>query len=278
MSPNPFLFVILSILYFCIFYFCIFYFQMEQSQIFNRARILLGDEALIKLAHTKVIIFGVGGVGSWCAESLIRSGLGHLTIVDNDCVAVSNINRQLMANTRTVGSVKVEALKQILSDINPEAEIIPRKEVYSADTADNFDLDSYDFVIDCIDSLSDKALLIERATRSKARFFSSMGAALKLDPTRIAVDEFWKVKGCPLARALRQKFKRSKVFPAKKFLCVYSDELLSNQTAAGDNDSSQLDSYGSTRKASVNGSIHHITAIFGLTLASLVVRDCANSR
>lgn len=266
MPLNTFLFVILSILYF-------FPLQMEQSQIFNRARLLLGHESFSRLADTKVIIFGVGGVGSWCAESLIRSGVGHLTIVDNDCVAPSNINRQLMANIHTVGMVKVEALTKILSAINPDAEIIPRKEVYSAATADDFDLDSYDFVIDCIDSLSDKALLIERATRSRARFFSSMGAALKLDPTRIAVAEFWKVKGCPLARALRQKFKRSKVFPAKKFLCVYSDELLSNKGEAGGLDSSQLDSYGSTRKASVNGSIHHITAIFGLTLAGLVVES-----
>ena len=178
-----------------------------------------------RVAQQRVIVFGCGGVGSWCIEALVRSGIRHITLVDFDRVAPSNINRQLMATQETVGQVKVEAMRHHLLTINPEAEIIIRNETYCADTADTFPLDDYDYVIDAIDSLPDKQLLIERATRSRSRLFSSMGAALKLDPTRIQVAEFWKVKGCPLARALRQRFKKSKTFPARKFQCVFSDEV-----------------------------------------------------
>ena len=258
-----------------------------KNAIFNRARRLLGEENMLRLEDARVIIFGVGGVGSWCAESLIRSGVGHLTIVDSDRVCITNINRQLMANTTTVGRVKVEALKEHLLQINPTAEIETRQEIYCADTADSFYLDSYDYVVDAIDSLKDKVLLIERATASKARFFSSMGAALKMDPTRIKVAEFWKVIGCPLARALRQRFKKTKRFPKKKFLCVYSDELLENKgietscdseycickskNTPGNHDPANHDWNAS--KAQINGSLQHITAIFGMTIAGLIIKD-----
>ncbi|MDE5875232.1 MAG: tRNA threonylcarbamoyladenosine dehydratase, partial [Muribaculaceae bacterium] len=237
-------------------------------------RLLLGDEKMERIEEARVILFGVGGVCSWCAESLVRSGILNLTIVYNDEVSPSNINRQLMATTLTIGKPKVEALAAHLLTINPQAEITTRSEVYCADTAKDFDLPAYDIIIDCIDSLSDKALLIENATRTKAKFFSSMGAALKLDPTRIKVAEFRQVKGCPLARALRQRFKKAGRFPSRKFKCVYSDELLTNQPLkTPHNDNAQLEAYGSTRKASINGSIHHITAIFGLTLAGLALES-----
>lgn len=241
-----------------------------------------------RLSEARVIIFGVGGVGSWCAESLIRSGVRHLTIVDSDRVCITNINRQLMANTATVGMVKVDALREHLLLINPNAEITAIQAIFCADTAGDFKLEDYDYVIDCIDSLKDKALLIELATRSGARFYSSMGAALKLDPTRIKTDEFWNVKGCPLARALRNKFKRSKRFPAKKFTCVYSDELLENKgsetacgtekcmcpkTKSGPGSEELLNHEWCSSKAQINGSLMHITSIFGLTLGGLVIKD-----
>lgn len=248
-------------------------FQMNHPSIFNRTRLLLGDDNMRRLSETRIIVFGVGGVGSWCAESLIRSGIAHLTIVDNDLVSTTNVNRQLMATTHTVGEVKVEALRNILLEINPDADITARREVFSQTTAERFRLDDFDYIIDCIDSLSDKALLIDLATRSRGKLFSSMGAALKLDPTRVKVAEFWKVQGCPLARALRQRFKKQNRFPAKKFPCVYSDELLTNRSQPEEDDSTQLSNYGSTRKASINGSIHHITALFGLTLAGLVIES-----
>jgi len=240
---------------------------IEQA-IFRRAELLLGDEAMGRIAEKRVIIFGVGGVGSWCAESLVRSGIRKLTIVDSDRVAVTNINRQLMATTKTVGQVKVDALKERLLAINPSAEITALQQIFTAETASQFCLEEYDYIIDAIDSLKDKALLILMATsfpstgevRRGPKLFSSMGAALKLDPTRIKIAEFWKVTGDPLARALRNRFKRDKQFPKRKFQCVYSDELLENQKPIDPEDKG-------------NGTIAHITAIFGFMLAGLVVQD-----
>lgn len=235
----------------------------------SRTELLLGDEAMSRIAEKRVIIFGVGGVGSWCAESLVRSGIRHLTIVDSDRVCITNINRQLMATTKTVGQVKVDALKERLLTINPSAEITALQQVFTAETASQFCLEEYDYIIDAIDSLKDKALLILMATslgdKSRAKFFSSMGAALKLDPTRIRTAEFWKVTGDPLARALRNRFKRDKQFPRRKFQCVYSDELLQNKKPVDPNDRG-------------NGTIAHVTAIFGFMLASLVIQDVVNAQ
>ena len=173
----------------------------------------------------KVIQFGIGGVGSWCTEALVRAGIDDLTIVDCDVVSASNINRQLIATTKTIGMAKVEVMKERLLDINPDARITAIKERYCTETADQFNLDEYDYVIDAIDSLADKALLILRACESEARLISSMGAAGKTDPQKVRVAEFWKVNVCPLARALRNRFKKAKTFPAKKFMAVYSEEL-----------------------------------------------------
>ena len=256
----------------------------EQSSgmqsIFCRAEILLGDEAMSRLAEKRVIIFGVGGVGSWCAESLVRSGIRHLTIVDSDSVCITNINRQLMATTKTVGQVKVDALKERLLTINPSAEIIALQQVFSAETADSFLLGTYDYIIDAIDSLKDKALLILMATclpfsrgdKKGTQFFSSMGAALKLDPTRIKIAEFWKIQGDPLARALRKRFKHEGRYPERKFYCVYSDELVEpkgERQRVGDGTSGMGEQSSGTGK----GSLVHITAIFGFMLAGLIVQD-----
>lgn len=240
------------------------------SQMFNRTERLLGGEAMKRLGDLKVIVFGVGGVGSWTAEALVRSGVGHLTIVDADRVAVSNINRQLMATTLTVGQSKVGVLRERLMAINPRADIAAVERLYSAETAGEFELSDYDYVVDAIDSLADKALLLINATTCGAttKVVSSMGAALKMDPTRIAVAEFWKVKGCPLAAALRRKFKKSGVMPRRKIRCVYSDELIANRDCEAD--SSGAMSFG---KAVINGAMCHITAIFGMTLAGLIVGD-----
>ena len=241
---------------------------MEQA-IFRRSELLLGNEAMERIAQKRVIIFGVGGVGSWCAESLVRSGIRRLTIVDSDRVCVTNINRQLMATTKTVGQVKVEALRERLLTINPQAEITALQQVFSEETASKFRLEEYDYIIDAIDSLKDKAALILLACKTNAKLFSSMGAALKLDPTRIKVTEFWKVEGDPLARALRKKFKHYGQFPEKKFQVVYSDELLENKGCPPDTDETP----SLFNKPQTNGSLAHITAIFGFTLAGLVIQD-----
>ena len=241
------------------------------NAIFRRSELLLGADAMKRIGQKRVIIFGVGGVGSWCAESLVRSGIRQLTIVDSDRVCITNINRQLMATTLTVGQVKVDALKERLLVINPEAEITALQQVFSEETADSFALGTYDYIIDAIDSLKDKATLILLACQTKAKLFSSMGAALKMDPTRIGVTEFWRVKGDPLARALRNRFKKNKQFPKHKFQCVYSDELLQNRSSQTAADIEELVS----PKAQVNGSIVHITAVFGFMLAGLVVQDAS---
>ena len=239
---------------------------MNDNNWMQRTHLLMGDEGMEQLGRARVIRFGVGGVGSWCDESLVRTGISHLTIVDSDCVAPSNLNRQLMATSDTIGEPKVEALRERLLSINPNADIVAIKDIFTEETAHRFQLDTYDYIIDAIDSLRDKALLIRLATASGARFFSSMGAALKMDPTRIRVTEFWKVTGDPLARALRNIFKRSRQFPARKFQCVFSDELLQNK------EKMELEE-NQFHKVHANGSIAHITAIFGLTLAGLVVQD-----
>ena len=256
----------------------------QSSEIFDRTARLIGPDALSRLASARVIIFGVGGVGSWTAETLVRTGVTHLTIVDADRVAGSNINRQLPARTSTVGQVKTDVLRRRLLDINPAAEITAIHGLYTAETAPTYDLAAYDYVVDAIDSLADKALLILNATSAMAaghtRFYSSMGAALKMDPSRIAVAEFWKVKGCPLAAALRRRFKKSGIFPARKFKCVYSDELIPNHpdynpdTASTDGPVAPM----TFNKVAVNGSLMHITAIFGITLASLIIRDIASRK
>lgn len=258
-----------------------------EQQIFHRSRLLMGDAPLQRLHNIRVILFGVGGVGSWCAESLVRSGVKHLTIVDSDRVNISNVNRQLMATTQTVGQVKVEVLKERLLSINPEAEITAIQDIYNAENSESFRLNEYDVIIDAIDSLAEKAHLLLTASRTDALLYSSMGAALKMDPTRIQVAEFMKVRGCPLGRALRKKMKHQKVRPAKKFLCVYSDEVLPNlgeadvdgyeptiaeSTTTQEGREDLLSHNWNERKAQINGTMSHITAMFGFMLAGLIVQ------
>lgn len=258
-----------------------------EQQIFHRSRLLMGDAPLQRLHDIRVILFGVGGVGSWCAESLVRSGVKHLTIVDSDRVNISNVNRQLMATTETVGQVKVEVLKERLLSINPEAKITAIQDIYNAENSESFRLNEYDVIIDAIDSLAEKAHLLLTASRTDALLYSSMGAALKMDPTRIQVAEFMKVRGCPLGRALRKKMKHQKVRPAKKFLCVYSDEVLPNlgeadvdgyeptiaeSTTTQEGREDLLSHNWNERKAQINGTMSHITAMFGFMLAGLIVQ------
>lgn len=261
--------------------------------IFQRTELLLGKNHIEKASQTKIILFGIGGVGSWCAEALIRAGMGHLTIVDSDQVSETNINRQLLATTKTVGKIKTKVLKKRLLEINPNANITALRAIYSPETADSFALDTYDFIIDAIDSLSNKVHLIQQATQTNAVFFSSMGAALKTDPTRIKVAEFWKVQGCPLAAALRSRI-RKLGGTGKKFLCVYSDEIYENKgdavlveripeaistgnvASARDNEVHKpfmTDQNWDSKKASINGTVSYIPAMFGMMIAGLVTRE-----
>lgn len=226
----------------------------------SRVEKLIGRESLDRLRQARVIVFGVGGVGSWCVEALLRSGVGHITIVDSDCVEQSNLNRQMMATTLTLGQPKVIAMRERLLSINPEADIQAIEGRYTAETSDSFHLQDYDCIIDCIDSLPHKLHLILTATALSPRpetgrrplFFSSMGAARKVDSSLIRTAEFWRVEGCPLARALRNKMKKEGTFPRRKFQCVYAP--------------------GIVETSEPGGTMMHITAQFGLKLAELFIR------
>lgn len=247
---------------------------MSHPAIFSRLGRLLGLPALDALHATRVAVFGLGGVGSWCAESLVRSGVGRLLLVDSDRVCVTNVNRQLMATVRTVGEVKVDVLARRLREINPDVALDARPQAYAAETAASFDLAACDYVVDAIDSLSEKAALIRHAlSLPSVTLFSSMGAALKTDPFQIRATPFRKVAGDGLARALRQKFKKTGGLPARPFICVWSPERRENLgPAEPDAPTPGADSW-TARKARVNGTVAHIPAIFGFALAGLVVSD-----
>lgn len=255
-----------------------------ESGMQRRTELLLGPDAMARLQRMRVLIFGVGGVGSWCAEALVRSGIRLLTIVDSDRVCTTNCNRQLMATAATIGRVKVEVLRERLLEINPAADIVALQQIYSPDTADSFHLEQYDFIVDAIDSLAEKADLILRATAlpKSTTLISSMGAALRVDPFAVRKAEFWSVKGDPLARALRNRFKRQKMFPSRKFVCVYSQEPpLSNQGEAqscgtegcicSQRGADEHD--WNAKKAQINGSLCHITAIFGMAIAGIIINS-----
>lgn len=227
---------------------------------YSRVERLIGAEALERLRRARVIVFGVGGVGSWCVEALVRSGVGHITIVDSDCVEISNLNRQMMATSLTLGQPKVIAMRDRLLSINPQVSVLPVEGRYTAETSDSFHLGDYDCIIDCIDSLPHKLHLILTATALPPRpesgrrplFFSSMGAARKIDSSQIRTAEFWRVEGCPLARALRNKMKKDGTRPRHKFQCVYAPGILPSSQPGG--------------------TMMHITAQFGLKLAEMVIR------
>mgnify|MGYP002731590104 CR=1 FL=1 len=224
--------------------------EIKKTGMQSRTELLLGKDNLEKIQAARVLIFGVGGVGSWCVEGLLRSGIRNITMVDCDHVCITNCNRQLMATSRTIGQVKADALRERLMENNPDANITAYQKIYQAETADEFHLEEYDFIIDAIDSLKDKADLILRATAlpKEITFISSMGAALRSDPFMVRKAEFWKVDGDPLARALRKKFKKNKPMQNMGENCEYSPT-----------------------KAQINGSLCHITATFGMAIAGMVI-------
>ena len=247
----------------------------NESNPFYRTALLLGAATVEGLRRARVIVFGVGGVGSWCVEALARAGVGHITVVDSDTVAFSNINRQLVADHTTLSQLKVDVMSHRIHAVSPDCRVHAYAGVYSAETASQFCLDDYDVVVDAIDSLAPKAHLILAATRCRrARLVSSMGAALKTDILQISTAEFWQVRGCPLARALRDRFKRSGERPARKFKCVYSPQLVANKPVPCGDDISQPVQTANGRKR-VNGTLVTTTAAFGLVLAQLAIEAIA---
>jgi tRNA A37 threonylcarbamoyladenosine dehydratase len=221
------------------------------SAFFDRSKSLLGVEAFDRLASASVAVVGVGGVGGWCAEALVRTGLGHIVIMDDDVVSPSNVNRQSPATALTVGRVKVEAMKERLLSINPECDVKALNERYTR----GFPFEGCDVVIDAIDSVDCKAELILSVASSSSHLISSMGAAFRTDPTKVTISRFEKVEGDGLAKALRGRFKRLQRFPEKKFFAVWSTEIPSRSLAAD----------------GCKGSCMAVTAAFGMVLASRAV-------
>jgi tRNA threonylcarbamoyladenosine dehydratase len=257
---------------------------------FSRLDLLVGPNCLNALKKASVALFGVGGVGSWCAEGLIRSGIGRLMIVDSDVVNPSNINRQLPATSITVGRPKVEVLGERLREINPDAEITALQRTYSWEVRDEFDLGGYDYVIDAIDSLSSKVELIINACSAGATLFSALGAACKVDATRVRVSSIWKSDRCKLGRFVRKKL-RKRGFEGD-FLCVWSDEwtFINDDRINTDNDFVNtdyddnavdgIDGVNTTTdmptNRTMNGSLVCVTGVFGFILSGLVVNDIIN--
>lgn len=217
---------------------------------FTRTIQLIGEDGFAALQRARVILFGVGGVGGWCAETLLRTGIGHLTMVDFDKVDTTNLNRQVVATHENIGQSKVLEMQKRLLSIVPEADIQAIERQYNSDTACTFNLAQYDIVIDAIDMVECKALLLYNATAAGCHVYSSMGAGRKLNPQNIRTAEFWKVQGCPLARALRTKMKKAGLLPKSKIQCVYSEEIAGEQ-----------------------GTIAPVVGVFGMTLASMVIND-----
>ena len=240
------------------------------SGLFHRISLITGEEVLNKLARTNVLVFGLGGVGSWCAEALVRSGIGKIGIVDFDTVCASNINRQIQATGKTLGHAKAVALKQRLLEINPRCEVSAWNKNFSRENAAGFGIEKADYVIDAIDSLPHKLDLIEICCAAGVKIFSSMGMAKKIDPTRVRTAGIWETHGCPLARLVRQGL-RKRGFKGD-FTAVYSDEQLEQQEATADNNHSDPQMNPCDKKT-VNGSIVTVTATAGMVLASLVLRD-----
>ena len=228
----------------------------EANLLFQRVALLNGVEFLEKLGQTNVLVFGLGGVGSWCAEALVRSGLGKIGIIDYDSVCESNINRQIQATSLTICRNKAEALMQRLLEINPKCEIKAWAEAFSKENSACFGIEEVDYVIDAIDSIDAKLDLIEACFKAGVKLFSSMGMARKMDPTRIKTAGIWETQNCPLAKVVRQGLKKRGF--SGNFMTVYSDEPSIKQSAA---------------EQRINGSIVTVTASAGMALASLVLRE-----
>jgi tRNA A37 threonylcarbamoyladenosine dehydratase len=252
---------------------------MRINPIFERLALLTGSEGFKKLTHSSVLVFGAGGVGSWAAEALVRSGIGKIGIIDNDIACASNINRQTEATALTLGLPKASALKKHLLEINPECEITAFDVFYSRGNENLFCIEESGYVIDAIDSLNHKLDLIEKVTASNATLFSSMGMALKLDPSLIKASSIWKTEGCPLARLVRQGL-RKRGFKGD-FTAVYSNEErkspLCEVSPGFSNEASGTEDTDNVKyKKRFNGSIVTVTAAAGLLLANLVIRHVIN--
>ena len=232
----------------------------------SRTELLFGADKVAALKNKRVIVFGVGGVGGYVCEALCRSGVGHIDIVDNDTVSVSNINRQIIALSSTVGQNKVDVMEQRMKDINPEIEVTAFNTFYTPDTEGEIDLSGYDYIVDAIDTVSGKISLAVRAEALGIRIISSMGAGNKTDPTAFKVADIYKTAVCPLARAMRTELKKRNVRSLK---VVYSEEKAITPDYP--------DEMKGERKLPP-ASCAFIPSVVGLIIASEVLKDLINDK
>ncbi len=228
----------------------------------TRTGLIIGDEGIEKLKNSNVIVFGVGGVGSFAAEAIARAGVGNLTIVDFDDVDITNINRQLPALHSTVGKYKVEVMKERILDINPNINIKAIRDVYNKDTSESILTENYDYVVDAIDMVTSKIHLIETCNSKGLEIISSMGMGNKLDPTKIVVTDIHKTSMCPLAKVMRKELKDRKI---KKLKVVYSTEQ-----------PKELKQKIMNGKKITPGSTSFVPSVGGLIIASVVINDLLN--
>ena len=230
---------------------------------FSRMGLLLGEEALSRLEGARVAVFGLGGVGGYTVEALARAGIGHLDLIDSDTVSVSNRNRQILATRSTLGLPKTEAARRRVLDINEEAQVTTWEFFYNADTADQIDLSQYDYIVDAIDTVTAKLLLIQRAYEAGTPIISCMGTGNKLDPTAFQVADISKTAMCPLARVMRKELGKRGI---KHLKVVYSQEEAMTPHGAEE----EMAALG---KRQIPGSVSFVPGAAGLILAGEVIRD-----
>ncbi|MFT4444759.1 ThiF family adenylyltransferase [Parvimonas sp. G1967] len=230
-----------------------------EDNIYSRTETLIGKDSLNILKNSKVIVFGIGGVGSFTVESLCRCGIGEISLVDFDTIDITNVNRQIHALLNNIGKYKVDEMKKRIELINPDIKVNIFKEKLEKDNIEKFNLKYYDYVIDAIDTITSKIYLIKYCFENNIKVISAMGAGNKLDPTRFKVEDIYKTSGCPLARVIRRELKKLGV---KKLKCVYSDENSSGEKIESD-----------IIRKSTPSSISFIPSTMGLIITSEVVKD-----
>ena len=232
----------------------------NNNEQFSRMTALIGDEALFRLQKSHVIVFGLGGVGSFAAEALARAGVGHISLVDNDSVSVTNINRQLVALHSTIGQQKTAVMAERINDICPDTVVTQYDIFYSDDNKQLIDFTKYDYVVDAIDTVSSKLLLIEQCYTAETPVISSMGTGNKLNPAELCVSDIYDTSGCPLARVMRRELKRKNI---KRLKVVYSTEQPRKP----------LHEIEDNLRRSVPGSVSFVPPVAGMILAGEVIKD-----
>lgn len=239
--------------------------------IFTRTEMIIGQENLQKLKNSSIIIFGVGGVGSFCVEAVARAGVHNIHIVDDDTVSSSNINRQLIALHSTIGKNKIDVMKARILDINPDANVTTSQLFYTKDTMHLIDLSEYNYIIDAIDTISAKILLIQEAKRLDIPIISSMGTGNKLDPTKLQISDITKTYMCPLAKVMRYELKQRGI---TKLKVLFSTEKPTKPTSIIDeNAKSTSTQRDTTRRRETPGSISFVPSAGGLFIASVVINE-----